>query len=383
MDRFNRHRTLNNDIVSDFRVLQKLMDSDDGASEAEKFLCENLEKKGVPFDRRDEDREIMATLGDISHGGCIAICANCCEISGFDISPSGGADKNRYRTGLCLQAAMALGAISILKRKKELAGTVKVLFQFDREAMFGRKPKDVSPADAVIGILPDSAGGEGRQSVKLGFLPGDFMPSVDFWEFVVKGKGGHAAYPQDCIDPVAVACDIVRSFQYLIDREKDPVVPASISVDDIHAESMAFNIIADWCRIRGATRTFSEEFRNYLETRIERIVKELADLSGAESEIRYSHGLPCLCNDTAMTMDLMSHAGDILGGERVVSVSRDYMTSTNFADYAWRKKGTCIKFFVPGLYLPGRMYEDELWCSSLFVAEAAARWLENRSPLHS
>ncbi|KAJ6689011.1 hypothetical protein OIU85_005428 [Salix viminalis] len=51
----------------------------------------------------------------------------------------------------------------------------------------------------------------------------------------ITGKGGHAAIPQDSIDPVLAASTAVISLQNIVSRENDPFDPQVVSVAMIHA----------------------------------------------------------------------------------------------------------------------------------------------------
>jgi len=49
--------------------------------------------------------------------------------------------------------------------------------------------------------------------------PGPAMASGDTLQIVVRGKGGHASAPHDCLDPIPIACEIVQAFQTLVTAE--------------------------------------------------------------------------------------------------------------------------------------------------------------------
>ncbi len=53
--------------------------------------------------------------------------------------------------------------------------------------------------------------------------PGLVNASVDEFEIVVHGHGGHAGYPQAVRDPVLAICAVVLALQQLVSRRVDPV----------------------------------------------------------------------------------------------------------------------------------------------------------------
>lgn len=56
--------------------------------------------------------------------------------------------------------------------------------------------------------------------------PGPVMASSNEFKITIHGKGGHAAMPSNCIDPVPIACQMVQAFQTIITRNKSPSMRA-------------------------------------------------------------------------------------------------------------------------------------------------------------
>src|SRR3546814_17597564 len=52
-----------------------------------------------------------------------------------------------------------------------------------------------------------------------GGRPGPLLASADMLIATIKGRGGHAAMPHDCVDPIPVACEIVTALQTFIARQ--------------------------------------------------------------------------------------------------------------------------------------------------------------------
>ena len=55
----------------------------------------------------------------------------------------------------------------------------------------------------------------------------------------VKGVGGHGALPQNCVDPVVIACQIVSAWQTIVSREVSPLDMAVLSIGGINVEDAA------------------------------------------------------------------------------------------------------------------------------------------------
>jgi amidohydrolase len=91
-------------------------------------------------------------------------------------------------------------------RRDRLKGRVKLIFQPAEEGPGGAEPMIAEgvlrdpQVDAAVGLhlwshLPVGS---------VGVSPGPFMAAADTFSIRVRGRGGHAAAPQQCVDPVAV-----------------------------------------------------------------------------------------------------------------------------------------------------------------------------------
>ena len=81
------------------------------------------------------------------------------------------------------------------------------------------------------------------------------MAATDSFTLIVRGHGGHAAKPQETVDPVLIAAHIITGLQSLVSRETDPLDQAVISVTAVHGGT-AHNIIPESVELRGTLRTF-------------------------------------------------------------------------------------------------------------------------------
>lgn len=53
--------------------------------------------------------------------------------------------------------------------------------------------------------------------------PGEFLAGCGSFKAVIKGKGGHAAAPQETIDPILASSTSIISLQNIVSRETDPL----------------------------------------------------------------------------------------------------------------------------------------------------------------
>lgn len=117
--------------------------------------------------------------------------------------------------------------------------------------------------DYMLALHVNSAMASGE----VGFSTGYAYANVDMGRIVVRGRGGHGAYPNLTIDPVVLASNIVLDLQTLISRETSALDLANISIGSIHGGSSA-NIIPGEITMEVALNVHGEETRERLIRRI-------------------------------------------------------------------------------------------------------------------
>jgi hippurate hydrolase len=113
----------------------------------------------------------------------------------------------------------------------------------------------------------------------IGVTQGYVLANVDTVNVVVKGVGGHGAYPQNTKDPIVLASRIVTSLQTLVSRENTPFNPAVVTVGSFHAGTKS-NIIPDQAKLALTVRSYAPETRKLLLDGIRRIVRGEAIAAG-------------------------------------------------------------------------------------------------------
>lgn len=199
--------------------------------------------------------------------------------------------------------AMLLGLTRILlDRKAEFAGTVKLLFQPAEEmhpggaiGMIRDGALEDPHVDASLGLHVQS----GTEAGVIGIRPGLGSANSDRFKITIQGKGGHASRPDAAVDPVVIGSHIVTAFQTLVSRETDPLEPAVVSTTVLQAGE-AFNVIPDTAEMRGTVRTFNQDVRDHIATRLPEIAEGIAGALGGSANATYMRGYPSIQNDPAM-----------------------------------------------------------------------------------
>ena len=224
--------------------------------------------------------------------------------------------------------AMLLGAAQVLaSRRDDIAGEVRFIFQHAEELLPGGAEELVrlgvlDGVDMVIGAhlwLPEPYG---RVGVKVGRL----MASPDIFRITILGSGGHAAMPHACVDPIAIAAQVVTNLQHIVSRTVDPLEQAVVSVTRIQGGT-THNVIPGSVEIEGTIRTFDAALRTEIPATMERIVAGVTAAHGARYDLAIEPGYRAVVNDEratdllrravvrALGADTLMEAVPVMGGE--------------------------------------------------------------------
>ena len=239
--------------------------------------------------------------------------------------------------------SMLLGAVKYLSENLDFDGNVYFIFQPGEEGFGGGKKmiqeglfKDFK-IDEVYALhnWPDLPLGQ------FGVSSGPMMASVDEFDIVVKGKGGHAAMPDLTIDPIVISSQIVTALQTIISRVTNPVDKALISVTKIHGGS-AHNVIDDEVILGGTVRTFKNETRENIEKKIINISKGIAKANGGEAEVKYTRKYPSTINSKEKSIFASNVAKELVGEENVNTDIEPSMGGEDFSYLLNEKPGSYL-----------------------------------------
>jgi amidohydrolase len=252
-------------------------------------------------------------------------------------------DGIMHACGHDVHTSSLLGTAALINKNKALLkGNVVFIFQPGEEKLPGgasimikeglltkTKPEWIA-AQHVYPILP--AG-------HVGFRSGLYMASADEIYITIRGKGGHAATPHQCIDPIVIASGVVLNLQELVSRRINPLSPVVLSIGKINSVGGATNIIPDEVKMEGTLRMMNEPERFAMHDTIRQLVVETCNASGATGHIEILTGYPSLRNDDVVTALCRQSAQEYLGEDKVHDLPQR-MTSEDFAFYTLEIPGT-------------------------------------------
>lgn len=198
--------------------------------------------------------------------------------------------------------AMLLGAAGIIQEMfaaGSLAGGVRLIFQPAEEAAdaHGRtgaarmlEEGVLEGVDLALALHVNPAEPTGVVQLADGYA----MASVDTFEGVIVGRGGHGGYPEQAIDPIWLLAPVLLALHGIVSRRVSPLDTAVVTVGKVMGGS-ATNVIPDEVVLEGTMRAYDPQTRALLESEVGRAFSLVHSLGG-DYRLRVRHESPALRN---------------------------------------------------------------------------------------
>jgi amidohydrolase len=284
------------------------------------IVADELEKMGYRVKRGVGKTGVVAEIGE--GGKIVAIRADMDALPIFEQNETDYVSKIEGKMHACghdAHTSMALGAARILAKEK-FNGRVRFLFQpceetADEEGKSGAQRMfaegAVDGVDYVIAQHVDPTSPVGTIAINEGPSGG----GVDSWQAVIKGKGGHGAYPHKSMDPFMMLAHVIMGLNAIISRKLDPFEPAVISIGAVNG-GFTENVIPDKVELKGTIRFTSMEIEKYLREEITRVF-EVVNTLGGDYELNFLFGGLPLVNDGHVAEVIEKVGKDLLGEDKV------------------------------------------------------------------
>lgn len=270
--------------------------------------------------------------------------------------------------------AMLLGAAKYLAATRRFAGSVAVIFQPAEEGGGGANEMvkdgllDRFGITQVYGMhnMPGLAAGT------FGMRPGPIMAAADRFRIEIDGRGGHAARPHDCIDPILVGAQIVSAAHSIVARNVDPLNSAVLSFGAFNA-GFTDNVIPNVALLKGTVRTLNGAVQDLMERRLGEVVDLTARTFGATARLHYLRDYPVTVNADANVDIAFAAAAAVAGTQNVDRDVAPMMGSEDFAFMLQKRPGAYIflgQGKTAGLHHPKYDFNDDV------IPAGVSYWIE-------
>lgn len=335
-------KTLANQYAPEFIEVRRHLHANPELSyqefETSGFVQKKLEEFGIPFEIKATTGVVGLIQGRNPNGRVVALRAD------MDALPINEENDIPYRSknegvmhacGHDVHTTCLLGAAKILhETRSDWEGTVKLIFQPGEEKNPGGASLMIKDG-ALENPKPSAIFGlhvhPGLEVGKMSFRGGQVMASADEIYITVKGKGGHAAAPHLCIDPILIASHLVIGLQQLISRNNNPHNPSVLSITAFNGGTTT-NVIPGEVKLKGTFRAMNEEWRFKAHELIRQLCHLLVQSMGGEIDLHIDIGYPSVYNNEALN-NMARAKAELYKGAANVEETEKRMGAEDFGYY--------------------------------------------------
>jgi hippurate hydrolase len=291
---------------------------------ASDFICAKLTEWGIPFERGIAGTGVVASIEGRRNqsGRAVAFRA---DIDALDLTEQSGQPWSSQTPGKMHgcghdgHTATLLTLAKYLHDTGNFDGIVRLVFQPAEEGgrgsfrMLDEGLLERFPFDEIYGYHNWPFIPRGTFAI----CPGPMLAAVDIFEINLQGKGGHGGMPHGTVDILPAAAQLVLAFQTLVSRETDPLRSAVVSVTRLHTGGMADNVITGQARIGGTVRTFDNQVRDHIQSRMKAMTDGIAAAYNGTATFDYTRLMDATINHPEETLHCQAAAATLVGADKV------------------------------------------------------------------
>ena len=232
-----------------------------------------------------------------------------------------------HACGHDIHVAVQLGVASTLAGMRDrLAGTVLFVFQPAEEGPpLGEKggAKLMLEEGAFANPKPSAVFGlhsfAAMEVGKVGWIEGPAFAAATEWRATVRGKQAHGASPEESIDPIVTASQVVTALQTIRARNLSPFTPSVVTVG-IMRGGERLNIIPAEVKLEGTVRTFDVGVQDVVERRMREIFDGVTRANGGSFTLEFNRAYPLTVNDTTLARRSRPTMERVVGRDNVVHI---------------------------------------------------------------
>lgn len=228
---------------------------------------------------------------------------------------------------------LLLAAKLIKENIKDLKYNVILLFQPAEEgplpggAFYLKEHELLKKADAFFAyhVSPKLYVGQ------MGIKENEACAAPDLWELELTGVGCHASTPENGRNPILAGSEIALKLEefYQEFKKKENVVISTTYFNS----GVSMNIIKDKAYLKGTARSFTDQNRHYLHTKMEDIIADVCKKYGINYKFDFHYAYPPLHNDIKLANKMFKAASNVLGSENCLKLDKPELIGEDFAYY--------------------------------------------------
>lgn len=308
--------------------------------ETSEFVIKKLKELDLEIQTKVAKYGVIATIrGGAGKGKTIAIRADMDALSMQelnDVPYKSKVDGKMHACGHDAHTAILLGVAKILvKLKDKIKGNVKLFFQPAEEGLGGALPmvKEGALKDPDVSAVIALHVEDEVEVSKIKIIDGPISASSDVLSINITGKGGHAAYPHDAIDPIMVSAQIINAIQTVASRYTDPLNPVVVTIATFHSGSI-YNVIPDSAQLTGSIRALSPKVRDETHAHLHKIIKGVAESFGAKAEVDIKRGYSPGINTVELNTIFKEAADELFGPDTAYTKNVPGMGAEDFFEFS-------------------------------------------------
>ncbi len=300
------------------------------------YIASILESHNIEMHRGLAVTGIVATVHGTKKGNTIGLRADMDALPIQELNKfahKSTHDGKMHACGHDGHSTMLLGAAVYLKQHNDFAGTVHFIFQPAEEGGAGGEVMvkeglfDKFPCSAVYGMHNWPGLAEGKFAIHDTHV----MAAVETINITITGKGGHAAMPDQIIDPILTGAHVITALQSIVSRTVSPVESAVISITIVEA-GFTHNVIPNEMQLTGTLRYFQPEVGMRIKERMHTLVENTCKAMDATGKLWFEEGYPATINSPRHAQVCANAAGMLVDKD---SVLRDIPPSMGAEDFSF------------------------------------------------
>jgi amidohydrolase len=334
-------------------------------TETAKSISASLAKLGIDVQTGVAKTGVVGLLRGAQPGATIAVLADIDAVPIQETADIPFKSLNpgiMHATGNDIHTAIVLGTAFVLNEFKDrIKGNIKFIFQ-----PAGEGPPDGEEGGAAL-MIKEGVLDNPRVGAIFGFhiwpetlgqvaaISGPMLANSDSFDVTIKGRSAQGSQPQDGIDAIVLAAQVVTALQSLVGRNLDATDPAVLTIGRIEGGTRA-DLIAERAHFEGIVRTLSDANRKRIPKLMDSVIKGVVHGYGGDYAFSFNEDIPSVANHPEFLDLMLPSLNEALGDRKVISI-KPQMMADDFALYGQR---------IPALYFLLGARNPRLPATSLF-----------------